>query len=94
MRQTIDLAPGADAFMVSNPSALDLAALSGSLSVFDRTSIPALRERADLLFAYFMLLRTHVEQEEPFTIITPLAQRGNQLSLFWEDEDRWLQIAK
>jgi kynureninase len=90
MRQKIDLAPGADAFMVSNPSALDLAALCGSLSVFDRTSMPKLRERADLLFAYFMLLReTHAsEQKEPFSIITPLAQRGNQLSLFWEDEER------
>ncbi|GAB1321009.1 Kynureninase (L-kynurenine hydrolase) [Madurella fahalii] len=85
-------AEGAHGFQVSNPSAVDLAALSAALSVFGKTTMRELRSKALVLTAYLEwllegLLRDGVgrsEAHEPaFRIITPrnLLERGSQLSL-------------
>lgn len=78
---------GAGGFQLSNPSAIDLASLNASLSLFSESSIEALREKSLKMTAYlqYLLLKdTSSEDEERlFRIITPLdpKQRGAQLSL-------------
>lgn len=78
---------GAGGFQLSNPSAIDLASLNASLSVFSETSIEALREKSLKLTAYlqYLLLKdtSSNDEERLFRIITPLdpSQRGAQLSV-------------
>ncbi|KAK0703945.1 pyridoxal phosphate-dependent transferase [Lasiosphaeria miniovina] len=93
MAKTFVPTPGAPGYQLSNPSAIDLAALSAALSVFGQTSMAALRDKALLLTAYAEhLLGTslpssagngHVAGQPAFRIITPAnpAERGSQLSL-------------
>lgn len=88
MDKTFQPTPGAGGFQVSNPSAIDLASLSAALSVFNKTSMKALRSKSLLLTAYteYLLndiLTTHDDEEPPFKIITPRnpMERGTQLSL-------------
>ncbi|KAK3400787.1 pyridoxal phosphate-dependent transferase [Sordaria brevicollis] len=84
---------GAQGFQISNPSAIDLTSLAAALSVFDRTSMKDLRNKALVLTAYTEYLldeivRRQPEGEEPaFRIITPRdpLQRGTQLSLLLRD---------
>lgn len=78
--------PGAGGFQISNPSAIDLSALCGTLSVFDDTSIDQLREKSLKLTAYLQHLLLQNDDggvEPPFRIITPLdpSRRGAQLSI-------------
>ncbi|PNY26906.1 Kynureninase [Tolypocladium capitatum] len=82
--------PGAAGYQASNPSAVDLASLSGALSVFGKTSMRDLRSKALVLTAYAehllnqMLAETAGDGQPPlFTIITPAdpLQRGTQLSV-------------
>ncbi len=88
--------PGAQGFQLSNPSAMDLACLRASLSVFDKTSIQALRDKSLVLTAYAEALLDGIlsdsksrrgnngsEAPAPFRVITPSnpAERGAQLSV-------------
>lgn len=80
--------PGAAGYQVSNPSALDLAALSGALSVFNKTSMKDLRSKALVLTAYAEhlldgILTDSKDTEPLFKIVTPRdpLQRGTQLSV-------------
>lgn len=84
--------PGAAGYQVSNPSAIDLASLSGALSVFNQTSMSALRSKALVLTAYAEhlldgILADSSEETPLFHIITPRdpAQRGTQLSVLLRD---------
>ena len=85
--------PGAGGYQLSNPSAIDLAALSGALSVFNKTSMRDLRSKALVLTAYLEhlidVLPTPSSGEPPLRIITPKdpAQRGTQLSVLLSDQD-------
>lgn len=79
---------GAGGFQVSNPSAIDLAALSGALSVFERTSMKALRSKALVITAYAEHLLNEIVAgdngaEPALRIITPAnpLERGTQLSV-------------
>jgi kynureninase len=84
-------APGANGWVVSNPSAIDLACVGAALSVFGQTRMADLREKGMVLTAYLeWLLNGLVEDEErregqgpAFRIITPAnpLERGSQLSL-------------
>lgn len=83
---------GAGGFQVSNPSAIDLASLSGALSVFNKTTMHDLRSKALALTAYSEYLLDEILSEssdaEPlFRIITPRdpLQRGTQLSVLLRD---------
>jgi len=77
--------PGAGGFQLSNPSAIDLTALCAAMSVFDKTSIDALRQKSLRLTCYAEHLFDQVPKsssgESLFQIITPRdpAQRGTQL---------------
>ncbi|KAM5439259.1 Kynureninase (L-kynurenine hydrolase) [Microsporum ferrugineum] len=78
--------PGAAGYQISNPSALDLAAVTASLKVFNKASMPALRRKSVHLTAYLEYLiisEFPSKSERPFTIITPSDpdMRGAQLSL-------------
>ncbi|KNG86873.1 putative kynureninase [Aspergillus nomiae NRRL 13137] len=77
--------PGAGGWQLSNPSAIDLASLCASLSVFDETSMAELRKKSVMLTAYLehLLLKDTTDETRPFRIITPLdpEARGAQLSL-------------
>ena len=95
MDNKFDAIPGAAGFQVSNPSALDLSALLGSLSIFEKTTIDELRAKSVRLTAYMeaLLLETPLHNKTgrqpvtmhslPYTIITPQdsEQRGAQLSV-------------
>ncbi|KAL8316482.1 hypothetical protein RB597_000401 [Gaeumannomyces tritici] len=85
--------PGAQGWIVSNPSAIDLAALGGALSVFSRTTMAELRAKSLRLTAYAEHLLGRVVADEAlargdgrepaFRIITPAnrEERGAQLSV-------------
>lgn len=79
---------GAGGWQMSNPSAIDLASLCGALSVFNKTSIGALRAKSLHITAYLESLLNkllnELSPEDPlFRIITPLnpEERGVQLCL-------------
>lgn len=77
--------PGAGGWQLSNPSAIDLACLCASLSVFDETSMAELRKKSVMLTAYLehLLLKDTTDETRPFRIITPAdpEARGAQLSV-------------
>ncbi|OAQ62891.1 kynureninase [Pochonia chlamydosporia 170] len=89
MDNTFVPTPGAAGYQVSNPSAIDLAALSGALSVFNKTCMHDLRSKALVLTAYAeylldqMVEETKSDASPVFTILTPRdpLQRGTQLSV-------------
>lgn len=82
--------PGAGGFQCSNPSAIDLTALCASMSVFDKTSIDALRQKSLRLTCYLEHLldmaRAEFTKDAPFRVITPrdTNQRGAQLCILLE----------
>jgi kynureninase len=86
--------PGAQGFQCSNPSIVDLTCLSGTLSVFNKTSMKELREKSLLLTAYAEHLLTAIaarnikDGEFPFQIISPSDPRfrGAQLSVLLKEE--------
>ncbi|KAH8662509.1 pyridoxal phosphate-dependent transferase [Xylariales sp. PMI_506] len=90
---------GAGGYQCSNPSAVDLAALGGALSVFDMTDMRTLRSKSLVLTAYAELLLNEIlagqaaaesssaSAEPAFRILTPAdpLQRGGQLSVLLRD---------
>ncbi|KAF2759835.1 kynureninase 2 [Pseudovirgaria hyperparasitica] len=81
--------PGAAGFQCSNPSVVDLASLSGALSVFNKTDMASLRAKSLLLTSYaeFLLDGILERYEGAFTVLTPrnVAERGAQLSVLLRD---------
>jgi len=79
--------PGAGGWQCSNPSAIDLTALSAAMSVFDKTSIEDLRQKSLRLTCYLERLLdqalSDLDEEAPFRVITPrdTKQRGTQLCI-------------
>jgi kynureninase len=76
MGRNFDGIHGAEAWQLSNPPILQLAALRASMELFDRAGMTALRKKGDELTAYLeFILRKHGVKE----ILTP-AQRGSMLT--------------
>ncbi|KAF7715132.1 Kynureninase 2 [Penicillium ucsense] len=77
--------PGANGYVISNPSIIDLTTLCAALSVFDKTTITDLRQKSFKLTAYleFLLLKDTTDADRQFSIITPSDPhaRGAQLSV-------------
>ncbi len=74
--------PGAEGWQLSNPPILGLAPLRASAELFQRATLPALREKSRQLTGYLeQLIDAHLA--EAIAIVTPRdeAQRGAQLSL-------------
>lgn len=83
---------GAGGFQVSNPSAIDLASLSGALSVFEKTTMTELRTKSLVLTAYAEhlldgILADDTGSEPSFRVLTPrnAHERGAQLSVLLRD---------
>jgi kynureninase len=79
--------PGASGFQLSNPSALDMTAVTASLDVFAMTDMQALREKSIKLTGYLEArLLKYPEGNPPYRIITPSqpTERGAQLSVLLE----------
>ncbi|MCA1829230.1 MAG: kynureninase [Myxococcales bacterium] len=66
--------PGAEAWQLSNPPVLQLAALRASMELFDRATMPALRRKGDALTSYLEW------SLKDFEILTP-RQRGSMLTI-------------
>lgn len=86
--------PGAAGYQTSNPSAIDLASLLGALSVFEKTCMKELRDKALVLTAYAEYLLDEIIYQAQddgrgplFRIISPRdpLQRGTQLSVLLRD---------
>lgn len=82
MRTGFRPSPGASGYQVSTTSAVDLASLCASLSVFNQTSMTDIRKKSVNLTAYLehLLLSS---SSDAFKIITPSDPdaRGTQLSV-------------
>ncbi|KAI9353349.1 pyridoxal phosphate-dependent transferase [Zopfochytrium polystomum] len=79
--------PGALGYRLSNPSVVSTVSLLGSLQVFAKTSIKALRQKSLLLTGYLELLLDQLGPNPGFKIITPRKpeERGCQLSLLFDE---------
>ncbi|EGX49129.1 hypothetical protein AOL_s00079g1 [Orbilia oligospora ATCC 24927] len=80
--------PGAGGFQHSNPSVMAAVCLLGSLRVFAKTTIKAIREKSVRLTGYMEeLLLADKETGRFYEIITPgnPSERGAQLSLLFKD---------
>lgn len=74
--------PGAEGWQLSNPPIFQLAALRASMEIFDRATMPSIREKSVKLTAFLEFLLDQLPSEFCHQI-TPRnpAQRGAQLSL-------------
>lgn len=74
--------PGAEGWQLSNPPIFQMAALRASLELFDEATMPALRQKGDLLTGYLEFLLGQLP-EGTCEQITPRdpRQRGSQLSI-------------
>lgn len=81
--------PGAGGFQIGNPSALDLSAVSGSFTMFEKAGFQNLRNKSLVLTCYAERLLNNIlaEDKTAFTILTPAspAERGAQLSVLLRD---------
>ncbi len=81
---------GAEAWQLSNPPILPLAALRASMEIFDKVGMVALREKSERLTGYFEYLISELNTNENVRVITPSdpKQRGCQLSLQAKENGR------
>eukprot|EP00416_Gambierdiscus_australes_P022112 CAMPEP_0171064994 /NCGR_PEP_ID=MMETSP0766_2-20121228/6600_1 /TAXON_ID=439317 /ORGANISM="Gambierdiscus australes, Strain CAWD 149" /LENGTH=479 /DNA_ID=CAMNT_0011521065 /DNA_START=47 /DNA_END=1486 /DNA_ORIENTATION=+ len=88
MEHTFIPSPGAQAFMLSNPPVLCVAALRASTELFARAGVERLRAKSLLLTGYLELLIDAEVGPEHVEIITPrdAKQRGCQLSLVFRQD--------
>jgi kynureninase len=82
---------GAEAWQLSNPPILSLAAVKASLDMFDAVGMEALREKSVRLTGYMEFLLDAIKSNA-FTILTPRnpAERGCQLSILVNHNGRKL----
>jgi kynureninase len=89
MGPDFDPSPGAEGWLLSNSPILQLSALRASMELFDRATMPALRQKSERLTGYLEFL---LERLPPgfVRILTPRdpQQRGVQLSLRFSKEPR------
>ena len=67
---------GAEAWQLSNPPVLQMAALRSSMELFDRAGMPALRRKGDRLTGYLQWLL----QKRGIEVLTP-SERGSMLTV-------------
>ena len=81
---------GAEAWQLSNPPILPLAALRASMEIFDEVGMLALREKSEKLTGYFHYLLGELNRDQNVRVITPSdpKHRGCQLSLQTRENGR------
>ncbi|MEM1216273.1 MAG: kynureninase, partial [Bacteroidota bacterium] len=91
MRDAFDPIPTAEAWQLSNPPILAMAAVWSSLQLFDEVGMPNLRQKAVKLTGYLAFLVNSLG-DDVINIITPSdpAQRGSQLSIQVRKADKRL----
>ena len=91
MRDGFDPIPGAEAWQLSNPPILSMAAIKASLEVFQAAGMNRLLAKSKLLTGYLEFLVQQIGQEY-IHIITPSdpSQRGCQLSIQVKNADKKL----
>ena len=91
MRDAFDPIPGVEAWQLSNPPILSMAAVWSSLQLFDKVGMAALRKKAIHLTGYLEYL-LHTLGDDAIEIVTPADpnQRGSQLSIQVKDAERSL----
>ena len=91
MRDAFDPIPGAEAWQLSNPPILSMAAIKASLEIFEEAGMKRLRKKAVHLTGYLEYLIDGL-QDDRISIITPRnpEKRGCQLSLQVQAADKRL----
>lgn len=91
MRDAFEAIPTSEAWQLSNPPILAMAAVWASLQIFEEVGMDKLRNKAIQLTAYLELLVKSLG-EEIVNIITPIdpMQRGSQLSIQVKNADKEL----
>ena len=91
MRDAFDPIPGAEAWQLSNPPILSMAAIKASLEVFQAAGMDRLKTKSKLLTGYLEFLVEEIGKEV-IHIITPSnpAERGSQLSIQVKNADKKL----
>jgi len=83
MPETFKPIPTAEAWQLSNVPVMAMAPLRASLDLFDRAGLENLREKSKKLTSYLqqVLEEVALASDSNFEIITPLDERGAQISL-------------
>ena len=91
MRDDFEPIPGVEAWQLSNPPILSMAAIMGSLQIFAEAKIEKLRVKSIKLSSYLEFLINEIG-DESIKIITPSDpnQRGSQLSIQMKNADKKL----
>lgn len=91
MRDPFDPIPGAEAWQLSNPPILSMAAIKASLEVYQEAGMDRLLAKSKLLTGYLEFLINQLEGQQ-IHIITPEnpAERGCQLSIQVKNADKKL----
>jgi kynureninase len=94
MRDDFDPIPGVEAWQLSNPPILSLAAIKASLELFAEAGMNNLRQKSLSLTGYMEYLVDQLPGDK-ISIVTPRdpAQRGCQLSIQVQDADKSLYDA-
>ncbi len=91
MRDDFDPIPGVEAWQLSNPPILSMAAIKASLEVFMEAGMESIFRKSKLLTGYLEYLINKINSEQ-IKIITPKdpTQRGSQLSIQVKNADKAL----
>ncbi len=91
MRDGFDPIPGVEAWQLSNPPILSMAAIKASLEIFDEAGISNLRQKSLKITGYLEYLVDEMKNDE-IKIITPRnpLERGSQLSIQVKNADKTL----
>ncbi len=94
LNEAFEPVASAEAWQLSNPPILAMAALRASYAIFDEVGMPALRAKSERLTAYLQFLIDQLPSNR-FKVITPRAPgaRGCQLSIFALDRPKELHDA-
>ena len=92
MKNTFESAFTADAWQLSNPPILLLAALKASLEIFDQTTINKLNEQSSLLTSLFIDAVEKCRLKEHINIINAETNRGNMISLRLKNSNHFSEV--
>jgi kynureninase len=89
MQKTFDPIPSAEAWQLSNPPILSMAAIHASLQIFSKAGMENLRAKSEMLTSYLEFLINDSNLEN-INILTPskIEERGCQLSLQIRDKTK------